>query len=104
MSVAEVESRNNHFDILEPESPLLSSKPCSKCTKSENFHVRQKPIRKAKFMSRKEIMFRYMEKVERINNKLLEQKRRHKVKQQAKIAKRKSNLNNFFMFYQNFLK
>ena len=37
---------------------------------SDRGSLRKKPIRKSKFLSRKQVMFRYMEKVERINKKL----------------------------------
>lgn len=41
--------------------------------------LKTKPIRKSKFLSRKQVMFRYMEKVERINKKLRDmQKMKHK--------------------------
>lgn len=37
---------------------------------SDRGSLRKKPIRKSKFLSRKQVMFKYMERVERINKKL----------------------------------
>ena len=42
---------------------------------SDRGSLRKKPIRKSKFLSRKQVMFRYMEKVEMINKKLRDMQR-----------------------------
>lgn len=59
---------------------------------SERGCLKAKRIRKSKFLSRKQVMFRYMEKVERINKKLRDMQRlkyrreilRHKYAQEQK--------------------
>lgn len=56
---------------------------CSyKGSRSDLGAPRAKPIKKPKFLTRKQVMYRYMERVEKINNKLLEMK---KIKAQQRM-------------------
>ena len=63
---------------------------------SERGSQRKAPIRKPKFLSRRQIMFRYMEKVDNINKKLKDLQKIKKVKKQlaadAKYEPRASSL------------
>lgn len=56
---------------------------------SERGSLRKKPIRKPKFLSRRQIMFKYMEKVDKINKKLKDLKRSKARKQIKKEAEPK---------------
>lgn len=72
MSVIESDLESSQKKSLSTQSTTNES--CKKDVHSCDFAIRKKPIRKAKFLSRKEAMFRYMEQVEAINKKLTVQK------------------------------
>ena len=62
------------YELSLQETAASSMKPTNK-THSVDFIIPKKPIRKSAFLSRKQAMFKYMERVENINTMLMAQKR-----------------------------
>jgi len=118
-SVAEPDLRddphNNPFDSSEYHhlSHSKNSSSNSKEFMSEDLGSwrRKRPIRKAKFVSRKETMFRFMQEVEKINNRLTEMKQKHKKKVMMKAKKtatenhgQKSKMVTFLELYESLIR
>jgi CRISPR/Cas system CMR subunit Cmr4 (Cas7 group RAMP superfamily) len=70
----------------EDNAPVYASKG----SRSDLGAPRAKPIKKPKFLTRKQVMYRYMERVEKINNKLLEMKKnKQKQRMQSQMHSQK---------------
>ena len=79
MSVEQSYSKRSLSQSTDDQS---NKKPYEKDYCSDKGSLRKKPIRKVKFLSRKQMMFQYMEKVDRINAKLKTIKKAKHMRQQ----------------------
>ncbi len=82
------------YELSQQETADSSPKP-TKEIHSADFNIRKKPIRKSAFLSRKEAMFGYMERVENINKMLMTQKAKQKKQKAIKEQKSARTLLNF---------